>query len=452
MIRPDGYVKILDFGLAKLVEQKSKSISDLGEPLAERNPTEQGVILGTVNYMSPEQAKGEQVDERTDIFSLGVVVYEMIAGRTPFQSDSRSETFANLIIAEPQPISRFADNLPKELERIVWKMIRKKKDERYQMMKDIVADLKNLRENLSIEEKLQQSASSGDRTRRILQATTGEANLTTVGSKNTFFRQFGLSRRLAALALTGLFAGVIVFSGWFAIGNRATSESPVLSASFALEKLSNSGKVSHVAISPDGKNVFYVNGSTNDKHSLWLRQIETGNNVEIIPPSDDFYFGLEPSDDGNFLYFVRRPRRIEGQADIYRISVFGGVPQRIISETQGWMSVSKDGAKISFVRCYYREDENCSLWIADAPDGKNERLLTKRPRPFRIADNEISPDGKRIAFAAGQSKNGANEFGLLEIDIESGAEREIIAEKFFDIKALVWLPDASGLLITARKK
>ncbi len=97
-------MKILDFGLAKFVEQKAVGFED---ETVKQNETAKGVILGTVNYMSPEQAKGEKVDERTDIFSFGVVLYEMIAGRTPFAGDSMSETFANLINAEPQPLSAF---------------------------------------------------------------------------------------------------------------------------------------------------------------------------------------------------------------------------------------------------------------------------------------------------------------------------------------------------------
>src|SRR5687768_6069107 len=135
MIRPDGYVKVLDFGLAKLLEQKNKSILSLEDPTVRQNLTAKGVIVGTVNYMSPEQAKGERVDERTDIFSFGAVIYEMMAGRTPFAGDSLSETFANLINAEPQPLSRFASNVPDELQRIVAKMLRKNTGERYQTIK-----------------------------------------------------------------------------------------------------------------------------------------------------------------------------------------------------------------------------------------------------------------------------------------------------------------------------
>jgi serine/threonine protein kinase len=148
IIRPDGFVKILDFGLAKLVEEKNKSLINLEDETAKQNETGKGVIMGTINYMSPEQAKGERVDERTDIFSFGVMLYEMIAGRTPFGSDSMPETFSNLMNSEPQPLLRFAANVPSELQRIVSKTLRKNKDERYQTMRDILADLKDLRETV----------------------------------------------------------------------------------------------------------------------------------------------------------------------------------------------------------------------------------------------------------------------------------------------------------------
>jgi serine/threonine protein kinase/tetratricopeptide (TPR) repeat protein len=154
MIRPDGYLKILDFGLAKLIEQTHRSIPE--------NQTGKGVIQGTVNYMSPEQAKGERVDERTDIFSLGVMIHEMIVGRTPFGGDSSAETFANLINAEPPPLSRFAANLPDELQRIISRTLRKHREERYQTMKELASDLKDLKEDLTFDEKLERSAQTAE--------------------------------------------------------------------------------------------------------------------------------------------------------------------------------------------------------------------------------------------------------------------------------------------------
>jgi len=148
MIRPDGYLKILDFGLAKLVEQKAVGLE---ESTIHQNQTAKGIILGTVNYMSPEQAKSEKIDGRTDIFSFGVLIYEMIAGRTPFAGDSVSETFANLMNKQPQPLARYAANVPDELQRIVRKALTKDKEMRYQTARDLLIDLKNLQRTLDIQ-------------------------------------------------------------------------------------------------------------------------------------------------------------------------------------------------------------------------------------------------------------------------------------------------------------
>jgi len=208
MIRPDGYVKILDFGLAKLVEQKNKPVLGLEESTVRQNQTAKGVIMGTVNYMSPEQAKGERVDERTDIFSLGVVIYEMIAGRTPFAGDSMPETFANLINAQPQPFSQFAANVPDEMQRIVTKMLRKSKDERYQTMKDVLADLRDLRGNLTLDEKLEYSHQRGDHATGVLRATTGDADKQTAETQNSLSQTIKRHKPLAAFALIVLLAAI----------------------------------------------------------------------------------------------------------------------------------------------------------------------------------------------------------------------------------------------------
>jgi Tol biopolymer transport system component/DNA-binding winged helix-turn-helix (wHTH) protein len=260
-------------------------------------------------------------------------------------------------------------------------------------------------------------------------------------------------KSFSPLRLTSLILMVaaMLFGAWYVKSNGFQPKVPVLAAPFASEKLSTNGKVVHARLSPDGKNVIYINGKGGDKQSVWIRQIENGNNVEIIPPSDDIYKGLTISPDGNLLYFVRNPRLTSEPANIYRVSIFGGIPQKILGETEGWTSISPDGALISFVRCPRTEEEECSLWVADAADGKNERKLVTRPRPFRIGDNRFAPDGKTIAFAAGQSENSGNDFGLSEVDLETGKERELTSEKFFNIKNLAWLPDKSGWLLTASR-
>lgn len=258
-----------------------------------------------------------------------------------------------------------------------------------------------------------------------------------------------LYRMVVAFTVPLLF-GAIALGIWYLQSKKSIDYVPVLELPFTTEKLSTDGNVYHAAVSPDGKTIVYTNGIVG-KQSVWMREMQSGNNIEIIPQGDYLYGGLAFSPDGNYFYFAKAKKNSDRQMEIFRISIFGGVPTKIVSETQGWIGVSPDGSKVSFVRCFYLDDENCSLWIADAKDGKNERKLISRPKPFRIGENEFSPDGKSVAFAFGQSENQSNEFGLAAVEIESGQERELISEKFFNIKHFVWLPDNDGLLISAAK-
>jgi len=327
MIRPDGYVKILDFGLAKLVERENKSVLGLEESIDRQNQTAKGVILGTVNYMSPEQAKGERVDERTDIFSFGVVIHEMIAGRTPFQGNSVSETFANLINAEPQPLSRFAANVPDELRRAVLKMLRKNKTERYQTMKDVLTDLRDLRENLTLDQKMEKSRlrENGNAT-AILQATTGDANKPTfietvqrrvyrfIGevreSRDTALpsTQIGKSDFVAPprpkpyfLFVTGIILLIGIFGVafvWFRGENK-----PLAPKQSKLTRLTNNGKVTNATVSPDGKYLVYAQ-QEGIGESLWLRHVTTGSQMQILPAQSVDYVGLTVSPDNDYIYTV----------------------------------------------------------------------------------------------------------------------------------------------------
>src|SRR5207253_9766057 len=151
MMRADGIVKVLDFGLAKLTERLPPDSVDAEAATKALVQTEPGVVLGTTAYMSPEQARGLAVDARTDIFSLGVVIYELVAGRTPFGGTTRSDLIAALLEREPPPLARFAPEVPAELERIVMKALAKDPDERFQTAKDLLIDLKRLKQRLDVQ-------------------------------------------------------------------------------------------------------------------------------------------------------------------------------------------------------------------------------------------------------------------------------------------------------------
>ncbi len=150
MLRPDGYAKVLDFGIAKLTEQRLKS--DLGEPgtmaLLQTRP---GLVLGTGHYMSPEQARGQTADARSDIWSLGVVIYEMIRGIPPFSGETPSDCIASILTTEPAPLSGVLPEVPLKLESILQKALRKNRDERYPTIKQMLANLRNLKEELEAE-------------------------------------------------------------------------------------------------------------------------------------------------------------------------------------------------------------------------------------------------------------------------------------------------------------
>ena len=164
MLRPDGYIKVVDFGLAKFTEQPRSPGASRSDPNAITEPnanevalneginTSPGMVMGTISYMSPEQATGNDVDARTDVFSLGVVLYEMLAGRLPFEGKNPNEIIGSIIHKKPRPLARFAPDIPPELERIVEKSLSKKRDDRYQSLKDMQIDLRRLKRHLDLKE------------------------------------------------------------------------------------------------------------------------------------------------------------------------------------------------------------------------------------------------------------------------------------------------------------
>lgn len=250
-----------------------------------------------------------------------------------------------------------------------------------------------------------------------------------------------------------LLLGIIAIGSWDMRDKKAESAASFLSANFILENLSVEGKVFDAAISPDGRKAVYILRLDNDKESVWLKQLDLNNNIEIIPSSDLFYRRIIFSPDNEYLYFSRMRTNIVDYGepvDIYRIPAFGGVPQKVVAD--GLLkSISPDGKTISFIRCNYNRFDYCSLWIADASGGKNAKEIASHQNPLRIGDAAFAPDGKSIVFSIGQSLNGSTDFSLTEIDLEKGTKREFTREKFFNIKRLAWLPDKSGLLITALK-
>jgi eukaryotic-like serine/threonine-protein kinase len=444
MIRPDGLLKILDFGLAKLVQQENNLFRGLNQSMGE-SQTAQGVILGTVNYMSPEQAKGEKVDERTDIFSLGVVMYEMITGRTPFAGDSPSETFANLINAQPSPLSHFTTNVANELQRIVTKTLTKDKGERYQTMKALLTDLTQAKANLRLEEEPQRRPFTKTEDERVQPALTRKVGRSTRQSKQGFAKRIKEHKLLIAFPGTVLLLSSVV--AWYYLSRHETNVS-----TFQLERVirvTSNGNSLYPAISPDGKFIAYILREAPNRLSIHLMDVETRSTKQIFAPSE--YRDLVTvnfSPDGNFIYFAQSETYGNGPLrGLYRISVLGGVPTRLTTDF-GNYAISRDGARLAFVR-NSRSTRESYLMIANA-DGTGEYRLAARKLSDPFYSLNWSPDGKSLAATVGSAEISGQRMYPVVVSLADGAEREVTTFRWNFLGNIIWLPEQSGFMAIGR--
>ena len=470
MVRRDSLVKVLDFGLAKLTERRA-STPDTEAPTLARVDTDPGTVMGTVSYMSPEQARGLKVDARTDIFSLGVVLYEMVAGRAPFAGGSAAEVFAAILEKQPVALGRLEPETPAELERIVSKALAKDREERYQTVKDLQIDLKRLKQRLEYEQYrereggealLERSAatmqngaaierSSGQTvtaTTAQAAASTGEAGaVRTTSSAEIIISEIKRHKRGALLVV----AALVVITTGVAFGlykwighNQSKSALPFQAAK--LTPITTHGRAVAAAISPDGKYVAYAM-EEDRKQSLWLRQVAISSNAPIVPPAEVQYSSLTFSRDGNFLYYSVRDQNDPALSGLHQMTFLGRNQRRLIAGLISGLTLSPDGHRLAFVRINGQARET-TLLVANA-DGSNEQTLAARRRPDDFhGPLAWSPDGKVIACSVGGSGNDIFAT-LVTVNVESKAEKPLAAHQWDNIGSVAWLTGGSGLVISA---
>ena len=432
IVNQRGQVKILDFGLAKIISE------EVSEQDVTRAKTEDGMLVGTVAYMSPEQALGKRLDGRTDLWSLGVLLYEMVGGEMPFKAATQAGVFDEILHKSPVAPTGLNPQIPTQLENIIFKLLEKDRDFRYQTASDLLADLKRLRRSLG---------DITDSSEMLKISTTAEANLKTQTeiSRRSFVENTS-SRRYIPAIFTALLA-VIIFSGiGFAVWNYNTTtaeENPRSLGNSAVTRITNLGKVVDAVISPDGNYVVYVTDD-NAKQTLWLKQIATGSTVQIVAPSENVYQGFTISPDNNWVYFNVWDRKSVGE--IFRIPALGGAPQRVVHDCMPQVSVSPDGKRLAFIRSDDRNERFVLLTIN--ADGTDEREILSMPKTF--AQTPVwSPDGKTIAF--GRFESGNERFPqIIEIPADGGETKVIWEdrENIFQPNRFAWLPEKKGLLVT----
>jgi eukaryotic-like serine/threonine-protein kinase len=455
MVRPDGLAKILDFGVAKLTESPTTTtVLDIQSSIANEMSTKSGV-LGTPQYMSPEQALGQKVDTRTDIFSLGIVLYEMITGTMPFGGESMPDVIESILSSEPLPLPHYLPAVPHELEQIVEKTLRKDRKMRYQTVKDLQLDLKNLKENLEFEDRLAGTYRRPLRDRalvttnvfstskELLQESTVKNRAVsytqTVSIADNLFKAINRHRRDALLILTAL---AIVALSLF-LGGRKRAE-PFKTIN--VERQTTTGKAICSAISPDGQYIVYALNDAGQQ-SLWLEQVNTPNSTRIVPPAPVEYQGITFSRDGKFIYYVRS-EPVGGV--LYRTPTVGGDVRKLLVNVDSPITLSPDGKQIAFVR-FNGASAKGSLMIAQE-DGSNEKSLSELSdrKIIRRTGPAWSPDGKMIACALDNPNRASHT--VAGVPIEGGAEIPLTRQQWAAVEQVAWLSDGSGLLAVAAEK
>jgi serine/threonine protein kinase/Tol biopolymer transport system component len=361
MVSENGCVKVLDFGLAKLTEQSGASEFARTETIAEAPKTEEGVIVGTVSYMSPEQAEGKKVDARTDIFSFGAVLYEMITGRRAFGADSTVSILSAILRDEPKPAAEIVHGLPRELDRIVTRCLQKDPNRRYQHAGDLKIDLQRVKEDLA----------AGD-----------SAIHREVPGRLSVGRRWWLAATAACVALS--FA-----VGWRLHGPQA--EPPP----WNLTRLTgDTGLSGAPALSRDGKLVAYSSDRSLDgERDLYIKQVAGGQPIRL---TSDGAGNTTPdfSPDGSRIVF--RSNRDGG--GIYEIPAFGG-EVRLLARDGLNPKFSPDGSQVA----YWVGAENVTasvpgsgtVWVVPVAGGQPQPLGSG----FTAARYPIwSPDGKHLLF------------------------------------------------------
>jgi len=456
------HAKILDFGLAKLAPLAQKvsaagATVELTAAVGEQFLTSPGAAIGTVAYMSPEQAKGKEVDTRTDIFSFGTVLYEMATGALPFRGNTSAVIFDQILNRVPVSPVRLNPEIPPRLEEIINKALEKDRDLRYQHASEIRGDLKRLlrdsdsgRTAVADAEKSGQFRSAASGAVGLSVATgTASGQVSPAHTTSSSVKAVVREHRLGT-ALMAVLAAVLLGAAGFGIYALLTRSGPAPFQNFTIKQITNTGKAEQGAISPDGKYILSVQDD-GGKKSLWLRNIPTGSDTQVIPPAAAHYESLAFSPDGNYIYFRRAVNAQDTEFNLYQAPVLGGSPRLLVRDIDSNVSFSPDGKRMAYLRGNDPEPGKYRILESNI-DGSDEQVLhiselTQGEVPQNVA---WSHDGKRLAYSV---LFGGRSAGVIEAIDLAGKQVSTIASLQDDhIFELEWLPGDRSLMVVFSPK
>jgi len=459
-----GHAKILDFGLAKLTftDTRGNAIpasEDVTENVSAEHLTSPGSTLGTISYMSPEQVRAKPLDARTDLFSFGVVLYEMATGALPFRGESSGVIFKAILDCTPTPAMRFNHDLPAKLDDVINRALEKDRELRYQHASDMRAELQRLKRDTDSNRSGSAAIAAAESNSPSSVGNIGAApheSAVHVASGSRVRSQSGVAHASSSSVVVeaakqhkGIFIGgalvvllLIAGAAYGAYSLFANRTVTIPFQNFAVTQVTNSGQAMSAAVSPDGKYVVSVLND-NGKESLWLRNVATSSNTQVLAPEPFNIRSSAFSPDGNYIFYRKAVDASQNSFNLYKMPVLGGTPQLLVRDVDAGPAISPDDRHMAYMRGNDPEPGKYRL-LSSNLDGSDEKILliASLPGPDNLS---WSPDGARIASISYSQSEVLRQISVF--DLVSGKDVPLTSfqdKVFFD---LAWLPDGRGLLV-----